>query len=233
MSTYTFSYNGRTKTIPEVKGDLMKFSSIVVQDGFQIIPKYCYRAFKNLSHCTLPDSITYIGDEAFIGTKITSFRIGPEVKLDPGNPFDGANMLKQFTIDPINPYYTVFQGVLYSKDMKSLISFPPANPIKSFVVPSTVVEILNFSMKNCQYVENIVNPVSVKRIGCLFIDTAPKIKYTTIVYYKSKPFFHCRVDIRKFFIYSQQRIETHICKNYMLHHGTYLLYLFVPVEVYL
>lgn len=127
----------------------MKFSSIVVQDGFQIIPKYCFRAFKNLSHCTLPDSITYIGDEAFIGTKIKSFRIGPKVKLDPGNPFDGANMLKTFTVDPGNPYYTVLKGVLYSKDMKSLIPFPPANPIKSFVVPSTVVEILNFSMKNC------------------------------------------------------------------------------------
>lgn len=186
MSTYTFRYYGTTETVPEVSGDLSEYNRINIQYGFKIIPIYCFRFFENIVSCTLPDSIIYIGDEAFINTQITSIRIGPNTQIDPGNPFDGANKLRKFTIDVSNPYYAVHGGILYSKDMKTLISYPPSNSMKSFVVPSSVVEIANYSMKNCQILENIVIPVSVKYVGCSFMSKAPNIKYGTIAYYKSK-----------------------------------------------
>lgn len=231
MSTYTFIYDGSSTTVPIFTTDVSQYTGVVIQDGFQIIPKFCFEYFVNLATCNLPDSITYIGDEAFVHTKITEIKIGPKAQIDPGNPFDGASLLQNITIDPRNPYYTVLDGVLYSKDMKILFSYPPANPMKNFLIPYGVERICGYSMKYINVLENIYIPSSVRIIGCEFALVRPNLKYTTAVYLKSKPSFECPEEYYDFISYSKEKLPTPICNCYMLHRGTYLLYTIVPIEV--
>ena len=70
----------------------------------------------------------------------TAIRIPASVKYISGSSFAGCN-LAAYEIDEGNPYYTVVDNVLYSKDLKTLVAFPTAYPNKYFVVPPTTVVI--------------------------------------------------------------------------------------------
>lgn len=229
MNTFTFIFDGSTTTVPKHTTNVLQYTGVVVQDGFQIIPNYCFSYFENITYCTLPDSITYIGDEAITHTKITEIKVGPKAMIDPGNPFDGASLLQRIILDPRNPYYTVVDGVLYSKDKKILLSYPPANPMKNFLIPYGVEYIWNFSMKYINVLENIFIPNTVKTIGCRFAFVRPNLKYTTAVYIRSKPFLECPEEDYNFISYSRAKLETPICDNYIFRNGDYILYIILPV----
>lgn len=51
--------------------------------------------------------------------------------------------LEEITVDEENPYFTAKDGVLYSKDMTTLIHFPENKSMSEYVVPETVTEISN------------------------------------------------------------------------------------------
>lgn len=48
---------------------------VVVPDGVKVVGKSAFRICRNLSEVTLPDSVEEIGDEAFLDTRLESFRV--------------------------------------------------------------------------------------------------------------------------------------------------------------
>ena len=91
--------------------------------GFNSCPK--------LTGLTLPEGVEEIESFAFCGCEaITAIRIPASVEYISGSSFAGCN-LAAYEIDESNPYYTVIDGVLYSKDLKTLVAFPTAYPNKT------------------------------------------------------------------------------------------------------
>ena len=95
----------------------------------------------------LPDSLVYIGKEAFRGTYTQNLDIPSKVKVIDDGAFYGSNRLKSvripasvefigkeafaccdsleyFEVDSLNMNFCSIDGVLYSKDKKSLICYP-------------------------------------------------------------------------------------------------------------
>ncbi|MBR5460168.1 MAG: leucine-rich repeat protein, partial [Clostridia bacterium] len=68
------------------------------------------------------------------------------------------------SVDPENEYFTVVDGVLYSKDMTELIFYPSAKTDKDFVIPSTVEAIRSYAFAHSS-LESVVVPSSVKYIN--------------------------------------------------------------------
>ncbi len=147
-------------------------------------------------------NFSFIKDEA---KKITSVReyafncdgvvevinIGPEVLEIDGKSFYSCWALQRIEVDENNPNYCDLDGVLYSKDMKTLICYPPNHDqylrtkfgyetepyradateeyirdIQTYVVPATVETLGELSM-NYTNLRKIYLPEGLKRIETL------------------------------------------------------------------
>lgn len=83
--------------------------------------------------------------------------------------------LEQFAVDDSNEYFCSVDGVLYSKDMKTIIYYPPARNIKfdkygeaqnttQYEIADGVETVRTKAFYKCYYVDSITIPNSVKYI---------------------------------------------------------------------
>lgn len=96
-----------------------------------------------LTELHLPDGLEEIYFYAFNRCEsIKSIHIPASVKSLDGSSFAGCG-ISAYEVDSDNPYFSVIDGVIYSKDLSELVAFPSAYPYKHFVVPASVKVIGN------------------------------------------------------------------------------------------
>ena len=113
----------------------------------------------NLTSITLPDSLTFLDSYAFHGSGLTSITIPKNLTdfLD----FYETNNLKSINVAPENPAFASIDGVLYSKDKKDLIKYPPAKPDITFSIPSGVSYLSFQAFSGSRYLQKVTVPASV------------------------------------------------------------------------
>lgn len=117
----------------------------------------------NLTNLTLPEGLEEIHSYAFAGcTAITAIRIPASVKVFDGSCFASCN-IKAYEIDKDNPYFTAIDGVVYSKNLSTLVAFPSAYPAKHFVIPDTTRKI-GVSAFDGSRIESVEFPVGISII---------------------------------------------------------------------
>ena len=114
-------------TITEIRDsafeDLRALQKINIPSGVTDISYSLFKGDLNLKSIVLPENIKTIGDYAFYGTKIEKFNIPKSVTTIGAAAFSDCSNLKELTIDSGNKNYTVKDNVLFTKNMKELISF--------------------------------------------------------------------------------------------------------------
>lgn len=85
--------------------------------------------------------------------------------------------VESVTFNSKNPYYKSYDGVVYSKDLKTLVYYPPGKSNTYFIVPSSVDVITRTAFNSAKNLEGVYVPKSVKEIG----ETA--FGYTSVVIY--------------------------------------------------
>ena len=98
----------------------------------------------------VPDSVKYVSDfeDDYSMRKIT---LGAGVGNITSDTFKRCRDLKQIVVSEDNPYYTSIDGVVYDKDVTTLIAFPPAKT-GEYYVPATVT---NLDVLNDYVTENL------------------------------------------------------------------------------
>lgn len=159
--------------------------TIILPDGLKIIRGF--NGCENLTNITLPESIEEIGNYAFTGCcKLTKLHIPRNVKNISGDAFSQTGIVS-FDLDNNNPYFTVVDGVLFSKDLKTLVAFSAATlqhydipcgtetigagafygcNLDTITIPDTVMSI-KMSAFECSGLHEISIPDSVTEIGDL------------------------------------------------------------------
>ena len=95
------------------------------------------RGCTKLKNVVLPDTVEEIAQDAFsYCTALSELRIPASVKHLYATAFTYSG-IKEFEIDENNPYYTVVDGVIFSKDLKTLVAFPPNSDKKEYTIPTT------------------------------------------------------------------------------------------------
>lgn len=106
---------------------------------------------------------------AFNATSLTSIRIGKNVREIDGWAFTNNTSLKEFIVDPGNEHFVAVDGVLFSKNMKTLIYYPIKKGVTidtdgkvtgkaSYIVPDGVETIRTKAFYKCGDVEAVVLP---------------------------------------------------------------------------
>lgn len=122
--------------------------NITVRDGTRIIAPKAFIRCKNIKSIILPDSVKKIGYEAFVScTSLEKIYIGSGVEDMSGSPFyfeiEGlpCSKLKSIEVSKENNHFTSVDGVLFSKDMTTLIQYPYGKIQKEYTVPDSVTYI--------------------------------------------------------------------------------------------
>ncbi len=86
-----------------------------------------------------------------------------------------SSKVKKIFVEKDNQAYCVSNGVLYSKDKKTLVRFPLASPEKTFVVPYGVQTIGEYAFQNARNLEHVTLPETVKIIESSAFDDCKKL----------------------------------------------------------
>ena len=71
----------------------------------------------------------------------------------------------EFIVDENNPYFCSVDGIIYTKDLKTLVAYPNKKEGSTFTIPSTVENISDFAFNNCLQLESLIIPKTVKYVG--------------------------------------------------------------------
>lgn len=123
------------------------------------VEEFAFQAFagcRELTDFIIPDSVLKIGNGCFANcSKIESIHIGKGLRDIGIGAFAGMESLKKITVDKDNPYFTVEDGCLYSKDKTVLVAMAPVREKATYAMPSTVKEIKPYAFWGCNSIKNL------------------------------------------------------------------------------
>ena len=190
-----WSYNKKTKTVTisgkgavtkliQIKVENTKVKKIVVKEGITNLKKleihvkdiYSYEEYNDYQmQLVLPDSLKRIG---WIGADIVkglvtrgNFDMSKYTLTIPKNvsKINSAALAnirpRKVVVDPENKSFVCRDGVLFSKDMKTLVYYPPEKKQKTYKIPAGVRKIKALSFYGNRYLKKVVLPKKLKVIG--------------------------------------------------------------------
>lgn len=121
--------------------------------------------------------VAAVGDFTVVSDEYVEFiNIGKDVRYIADSAFYYCKQLKAVFVDDENPYYCDVDGVLYTKDMKTLVLHPIMNgqwkveqgladTADTFVIPEGVENVGSFSFYKNQDLVHLTFPSTLKTIG--------------------------------------------------------------------
>ena len=118
------------------------------------------------AYIEIPDGIILIEDIAFSGcSSLKSIDIPNSVTTIGFGVFSGCSALQSIDVSEDNQNYTSIDGVLYDKELKTIIKFPEDNDATEYIIPNSVTNIGDRAFFNCRELTSITIPNSVTTIG--------------------------------------------------------------------
>jgi hypothetical protein len=157
-----------------------KGGSYSAPEGVKRIGAWAFCSAKQLGTVLLPAGLETIGEEAFIDSRIKSFYLPASTKELGEGTFEYCISLKEVGVDGENQYFTAIDGVLYTKDMKTLLAYPAGSKIKEFKLPEGVSSIGAYAFSNSNLTYVFMKNGSLKNIGKSAFEFCTKMAYPVI-----------------------------------------------------
>lgn len=139
--------------------------NLVFEGNVSYIGDYSFASCASLPSVFIPSGCEYIGTYAFGGcTELAAVTFSADaIVSEIGDaPFYGSYNVTDFTIEPGSKYLTVYNGVLYSRDMTKLILAPYGKVMSTFTLPTSVTEIGDYAFSYKRGVSNVFLTRAVK-----------------------------------------------------------------------
>jgi BspA type Leucine rich repeat region (6 copies) len=141
-----------------------KLTDVSLPPSITSIGYYSF-AGTGLGSVVLPEGVVTVGPLAFSGcSRLTSIFIPKTVTALAANALNQCPRLAEIQVDPLNPAYRSFAGVLFDKNRTVLIQYPLGNTADSYTIPDGVVTIGNGSFSGV-VLSHVDIPKSVTTIG--------------------------------------------------------------------
>ena len=188
--TYTVTYNGKVKitdcdtnvsgnhTIPSIiEGypvttidynafrDCSNLTSIKIPDTVTDINGSAFENCTSLSEITLSNNLEWLGGSTFGNcASLTKIKLPASVSGIGDAAFYGCNNLKNIEVDENNLNYSSKNGVLFDKELTTIIQYPIGKIENTYSIPDGVTLIAAYCFKDCDYLTTITIPNSLKDI---------------------------------------------------------------------
>ncbi len=162
-----FCDDGKTVTLVCYPGGLTN-TDYVIPEGVTHIGEDAFYT-RNLETLTLPESLIGIGYVAFNSTNcIREITLPAGVSELHDAAFTYFWSLENIRVDEDNPYYTSVDGVLFTKDMSLLHTYPRAREGAEYTVPDGVTEVATTTFMLPNRLQTLYLPDSVESVHYTF-----------------------------------------------------------------
>ena len=139
-------------------------TSVTIPNSVTSIGDRAFIACSGLTSVTIPNSVTSIEDRAFIACSgLTSVTIPNSVTSIGENAFIGCDGLTSINVASGNTHYSSIDGVLYNHVQDTLIRCPGTKT--SVTIPNSVTSIGGGAFSGCSGLTSITIPTGVTSIG--------------------------------------------------------------------
>ncbi len=127
-----------------------KVEKIVIPNTVKSIGNSAFAYCEKLKAIEIPDSVVSLGLSVFYNDRsLTSIYIPASVEKLTGGMFQSCDSLKEIVVDQKNAYYCSRDNVLFDKNMKTLIAYPPGKSDEEYHVPEGVDTIGEWAFVSC------------------------------------------------------------------------------------
>ncbi|MBR6806894.1 MAG: leucine-rich repeat protein, partial [Clostridia bacterium] len=139
-------------------------NKVTLAEGLTSIPDSMFYNCDSLTTINFPSTLKSIEDTVFRDCDgFTSIHIPSHITSLGYAVFGNCKSLTNITVDGANPTFASVDGVLFTKDLKTLVCYPAGRP-GSYTVPDGTVTIGEASFCDNAKLTDVVIPASVKRI---------------------------------------------------------------------
>jgi len=140
-------------------------TSVIIPDSITTIDVGAFCSCGYLTNVAIPNRVTSIGGWAFFGcSSLTSVAIPESVNAINGLAFGGCGSLILITVNALNSSYSSWGGVLFNKDLTTLIQYP-GGKAGSYRIPNSVTSIGDWAFFQCTKLTSVTIPNSVTNLG--------------------------------------------------------------------
>ena len=151
-------------------------TSVKMPDSVRSIEWYAFKGCTSLESVSISPNVDFIGAHAFDGcTKLKSIFIPASVRIINDRVLRGCTSLSKIEVAEDNKYFASKDGMLYNKDMTSLIKCPSAIETHNLVIPEGVTAIESNAICGSTKVKSIHLPKSLKQIYRSSIYDCPNV----------------------------------------------------------
>lgn len=171
--------NSENAYVALISGIDDEVTSFKVNANCNVIYSNALLYFTKVKTIDLPDKITYIGFNAFAGcsslesfvvpnyvkefqfswffwcSSLKSITLGANINSVLIDSMIGCTSFEAFEVYSTNSSYASKDGVLYTKDLKNLLSYPIAKKGDNFSIPSYVETVTMFAFDGCIYLKSL------------------------------------------------------------------------------
>ncbi len=148
------TFGASTTTIGDYAFTNIKASKIEFPTNLKEIKSYAFAECKNLKSLSLNSFLSKIGDNAFYNcTAVRTVDIPKSLTTMGKDVFTGCSSLETFTSISGTPQeFSTENGILYNKNMTTLIHYPAANISSKYVLPSSLSKIEENALADAKYI---------------------------------------------------------------------------------
>lgn len=174
-----------------------RVTNCIIPDSVLSIGEYAFFNCARLTACPLPNNLLSIGMDAFRDcVRLTKISIPASTnKIDSSNPFSGCERLKSINVSPDNTAYESDGGVLYDKQSKILICYPPSQTGKTYQILDGTMAVGAFSFDG-SHLTDVIIPDSVRTIGeYAFLNSESLAEISipaAVTEINGNPFYNCK-----------------------------------------
>lgn len=132
-----------------------KLEKVVLSNKITYLPRRAFNTCKSLKEIELPSNITSL-DEFSLNCGIEKIFIPKEVKTISDKAFYGSTTLKEIIVDKDNENFESLDGVLYTKGLTYIKSYPKAKETTVFEIPTEVKSASEEVFDNCKNLIKVV-----------------------------------------------------------------------------
>ncbi len=131
---------------------------------------HAFLSSNHLIAMTIPPNVQALHQRVFGGcSSLKTVHIGAGVSGINRLAFDDCISLEEFTIDPNSKHFVAINGILFSKDQKAIVRYPPGKLAATYTIPNGIEYVGDGAFACSQHLKNIRIPNGVKGLGeCAF-----------------------------------------------------------------
>lgn len=160
MKDFGYNYD-KSLPLPPWKDYKEDIKTLVLQEGLTKIGKRAFYQCHNITFVRIPNTVKYIGEGAFYLTSLTEISIPDGVERI---GFKIASQVSNYKVSAKNSHFTAVDGVLFSKDKKTLVAYPAGNPRTEYTIPDGVTKIEEYAFYDSEKLNRVTIGKDVKEI---------------------------------------------------------------------